>query len=201
MARCPSCDYPLPEDRERLGARCPSCRDSLYEPPSRFARPLRPGESACTVHANNEALGTCGRCGNFLCEICRCKWREQILCVPCVERALASKDATPEQARGHFRQALFGLLLGLGAWLMAGLAYAAAVSMTVAQGAMNMSVILLMMVVWLAACLPALFGVGQAAAALHTRGNNMILATMGLILSGLYVGILLGLLSFGVWQS
>ena len=36
MARCPSCEYPLPDDRERLGARCLGCRDPLYEPAGRI---------------------------------------------------------------------------------------------------------------------------------------------------------------------
>ena len=36
MALCPSCEYPISDDRERVGARCPSCRDPLYEPPGRF---------------------------------------------------------------------------------------------------------------------------------------------------------------------
>ena len=56
MARCPSCEYPLPDDRERLGARCPNCRDPLYEPPTRYSRPAREGEAACTAHKGMEAV-------------------------------------------------------------------------------------------------------------------------------------------------
>src|SRR3954470_5235994 len=112
MARCPSCDYPLPANRERLGARCPNCRDPLYEPPTRVSRPARAGEMACAVHPNSEAMGPCARCGNYLCEVCRCKWRDQIVCAACVERALEVHEVAPEQVRTHYRQALTALILG-----------------------------------------------------------------------------------------
>src|SRR6185437_2278616 len=98
--------------------RCPNCRDPLYEPPGRVSRFTREDEGACALHAGRETVGTCGRCGNYFCEVCRTRWRDQILCAACAERALASREATPEQARTHFRQALLGLLLGLGAWVI-----------------------------------------------------------------------------------
>src|SRR6516162_9238402 len=88
MNRCPSCDYPLPADRERLGARCPNCRDPLYEPPGRIGRPAREGEGSCAVHEAVETVGVCARCGNYLCEVCRTQWRGQIVCGACVQRAL-----------------------------------------------------------------------------------------------------------------
>jgi hypothetical protein len=47
----------------------------------------------------------------------------------------------------------------------------------------------------------AALGLGQAAAALRARGNAMILATIGLVLNGLYLGALLGLFTFTIWQS
>src|SRR5690348_14640211 len=97
MARCPSCVYPLPEDRERLGARCPNCRDPLYEPPGRVGRTAREGEGACAAHEGREAVGTCARCGNYFCEVCRTPWRGQVLCAACVERSLESGEAAPEQ--------------------------------------------------------------------------------------------------------
>ena len=33
------------------------------------------GETPCAVHAGNESPGPCMRCGQPLCEICRCTWR------------------------------------------------------------------------------------------------------------------------------
>src|SRR5262249_30995147 len=122
MLRCPSCDYPLPDDRERLGARCPGCRDPLYEPPTRN-RPAREGEGACAVHSGREAVGTCPGCGTSLCAACRTPWRRQTLCAACVDRALEANEAPPEQARAHTRQAVLSLFLGGGAWALSLLAF------------------------------------------------------------------------------
>src|SRR5260370_829997 len=116
MARCPSCDYPLPEDREKVGARCPTCKDPLYEPPGRVGRPAREGEGQCPVHPGVETVGTCRRCGNYLCEVCRTRWREFILCAACVQRALDAKEAAPELETAQRRQALLSIGLGAGLW-------------------------------------------------------------------------------------
>jgi hypothetical protein len=201
MARCPSCDYPLPSDRERLGARCPRCRDPLYEPPGRGSRTAREGEGACAAHPQNEAVGTCGRCGNYLCEVCRTPWRKQALCAACVERALESREASPEQARTHFRQAVLSVVFGVGAWVLTLLALLA-VGLAAAAG--SGALLFLAVVAALALfgdTLVAMAGLGQAATALRTRGNHMILATIGLIVSGLYVGVVVGLLALNLWVA
>jgi hypothetical protein len=44
-------------------------------------------------------------------------------------------------------------------------------------------------------------GIGQAAAAIHTRGNHLILATTGLVLSSLHAGMLIGVFCISIWQS
>ena len=46
--------------------------------------------------------------------------------------------------------------------------------------------------------LPAAVGVGQGIAAIRARGDHMILATLGLILSGLNVGVFIGIFSFSI---
>jgi hypothetical protein len=199
MNRCHSCDYPLPHDRERLGARCPNCRDPLYEPPGRTSRPVREGEGACALHAGRETVGTCGRCGNYFCEVCRTRWRDQILCVSCAERALASREATPEQARAHFRQALIGLVLGLGAWavFIAGIFF-----LLVATALKNNPLLaLLVVMLFIAAMLLAVIGTGHAAAALRTRGQHMIMAVSGLLIGGLFLGVFLGNYILQLWIS
>ena len=197
MNRCPSCDYPLPHDRERIGARCPNCRDPLYEPPGRISRPAREGEGACAVHSGRETVGTCGRCGNFFCEICRTRWRDQIVCATCVERALASREATPEQARAHLRQAVLGLLLGIAAWGV----FLLGQLMGVAAIAANKNILLLLVaLVFMVGSAPlGVLGIGQAAAALRARGHHMIVATSGLLISGLFVGSFIGLFVFQLW--
>jgi hypothetical protein len=199
MSRCPSCDYPLPADRERLGARCPNCRDPLYEPPGRTSRPVREGEGACAIHIGRETVGTCARCGNYFCEVCRTRWRDQILCAACAERALASREATPEQVRAHFRQALLGLLMSLGAWPLFIVGQILAVAAALSGG--NVLLALLMLVLIVGAVLFAVLGTGQAVAALRTRGNHMIMATGGLLLGGLFLGAFIGLTVFQLWSS
>jgi hypothetical protein len=198
MARCPSCEYPLPENRERIGARCPSCRDPLYEPPGRFARAARAGEATCAAHPTNESIGPCGRCGNYLCEVCRTRWRDQLLCAACAERALGSNEATPEQVRAVFRQALWSLLLGIGAWVLALLTVLAIVLLASSQSLLLLGLLFLVGVVSAAA--PAVFSIGLAVSVLRGRGSHMIMATIALMLSGLYVGFLIGYFVLSVWQ-
>lgn len=197
MNHCPSCDYPLPHDRERVGARCPNCRDPLYEPPSRVSRPAHEGEGACALHTGREAVDTCGRCGNYFCEVCRTRWRDQVLCAACVERALASREATPEQARTHFRQALVGLLMGLGAWMVFILGLLLVFVAVLANN--NLFLLLLVVLLFVAAMLLAVIGTGHAVAALRTRGQHMILATSGLLIGGLFLGVFLGNYILELW--
>jgi hypothetical protein len=200
MARCPTCEYPLPENRERVGARCPSCLDPLYDPPGRVARPAREGEATCAVHPRNESIGPCGRCGNYLCEVCRTRWRDQVLCAACVERALGSNEATPEQVKSAFRQALTSLLLGVAAWVIAILSFVGLV--VAAASAEPTAFVLLMCLAGLcSAAVPAVFSIGQAVAVLRARGNHMIMATIGLMLGGLYIGTIIGIFVHGVWQG
>ena len=49
--------------------------------------------------------------------------------------------------------------------------------------------------------LVAALGVGQAVAALRTRGENAPRAVAGLLLGGLYAGVLLGAATLFLWQS
>lgn len=199
MNRCPSCDYPLPYDRERIGARCPSCRDPLYEPPGRVSRLAREGEGACALHSGRETVGVCGRCGNYFCEVCRTRWREQILCAACAERALASREATPEQVRTHFRQALLGLLMSLGAWALFVLAQVVIVGAVVAGN--NPFLVLIGVVFMMGAMVLGVMGVGQSVAALRWRGQHMIMATSGLLVGGLFLGVFLGNYLVPLWIS
>ncbi len=205
MPRCPTCGCPLPEDRDRAGARCPHCREPLYQRPGRVPREVRPGEAACTVHPGSVSVGTCGRCGNFLCETCRTRWADHVLCTACVERALRGGGAGPGGDRSHFRRAAFGLAGGIGGWVLTGLAAGGAAAVAAANkgepagDAASFFLGLLVLTLITAAGVLSLVGLGQSAAALRTRGDNMILATLGLLLSGTHVGALVGLFLFEIW--
>ena len=210
MALCPSCEYPLPDDRERVGARCPNCRDPLYEPPGRFGRPVREGEGACSVHPECESVGPCGRCGNFMCETCRTRWRDQILCAACVDRVMESKEAAPEQSRTHLRQALTALGMGIGAWVLGVVGFvvavlAAAVGVAANHGAPTQGTLevvgLILIAMLLASGGASAFGIGQAVAVLRVRGNHMILATIGLVVGALYVGMFIGVIAMSIYAN
>jgi hypothetical protein len=107
MARCPACKKLLRGSREDTGARCPHFREPLYE--WHADEEPRSGNSLCAVHPGNLAVGTCQRCGNYLCQVCRTRWRERSLCVACVERSLEAGEASPEETRAHLRQAVLGV--------------------------------------------------------------------------------------------
>jgi hypothetical protein len=192
----------LPYNRDRGGARCPSCHDPLYEPPGRFARAAREGETACALHPGNESIGPCGRCGNYLCEVCRTRWREQVLCPTCVERALGSNEVSPEQTRSEFRRAIISVISGGGAWVVGVVAiiFCAVLASSADNPGAFVLITLFLLGGLLLAAAAAVFGAGFALAVLRARGSHMILATFGLLLSGLYLGFLVGLFSFSVWQ-
>ena len=201
MARCPSCEYPLPENRERVGARCPSCRDPLYEPPGRFARTAHEGEAVCAAHPKNESIGPCSRCGNYLCEICRTRWRDQILCAACIERALASDEATPETGKGRVSPGAGGVATRRRhAWVIALLAL---VFFVVAASSSEPTIVMAALFVLglIGAAAPAVFSIGQGVSVLRARGNHMIMATIGVTLGGLYVGVLMGIFVLSIWQA
>jgi hypothetical protein len=198
MARCPSCDYPLTEERERLGARCPRCHDPLYEPAGRISRLARPGESACGTHGGMESVGQCARCGEQVCEVCRTRWRGRILCTACVGQAMQTHEATPEHARAHRRQAERALLLGGGAWLPS-LVALGALALTGGQPPVLLTFAVFLILA--ADVLVAAVGVGQAVAALYTGGEMYKLAGTGLLLGGLYIGVMLGVGTMFLWQS
>ena len=200
MFRCPACHDAIPGDRARVGARCPYCREPLYENPQAAARAALEGPAAgrCAAHPNNPALGTCQRCGNFLCVVCRTRWRDRALCAACVDRALEANEAAPAAARIHFRQAVLATVLGVLSWIGIVLAF-----LVISQGANQGSqgLIGLGVILFLATPGPAVFGVGQGAAALRDRGDHMILATIGLILSGLYAGLFVGTFTVLLWMN
>jgi hypothetical protein len=125
-----------------------------------------------------------------------------LLCAACVERALEANEAPPEETRAHLRQALLALVFGLVAWGMALLAMVLVVAgMTGGDGGPGFVAVGLGGLLLLASPLPSLLGVGQGAAAIRARGDHLILATTGLLLSGLHAGAVIGLFLFSVWEN
>jgi hypothetical protein len=135
-----------------------------------------------------------------MCETCRTRWRGTLICADCTERALASSEASSEQARTHARQASAGMLLGGAAWVTAGLALGLLQLLTGSGSDLAVLATFLALLAIAAAGLAAAVGVGTAAAALRAGGSRVALAAAGLVVGGLYVGALLGVGLFTLWQ-
>jgi hypothetical protein len=148
-------------------------------------------------------VGTCRRCGNYLCTVCRTRWRGFSWCTACVDRALQSKEVSPEEARVHLRQGILGLVSGLAGWVVCLLGFAVIGIGIVAPGQEQANLVLVGLgsIILMASPLLSVFGIGQSAAAIRTCGDHMILATAGLILSGLHVGMTVGLIGINVWVN
>lgn len=201
MPRCTYCRGNLGDDRDKVGSRCPHCRQPLYENPRDPHQPGLQTEAGtpCSAHPGNPAIGPCQRCGNYMCVVCRTRWRNQAVCVGCVDRALASKEASPAEAKAHFRQAILSVVMGVAAWLtMLGAFGLIALGASNGPNKEGMVYVGLGGLLIIFSPLPGLLGVGQGAAAIRVRGDHMILATIGLILSGLHTGMVLGIITASV---
>lgn len=202
MPRCPKCDERLPSDRDRAGARCPHCREPLYERGGVPRRRDGDADGQCATHPEAPSLGTCQRCGNFYCATCRTRWRGQVLCLACVERALDLRETSPEEAKTHFRLAVWSLVCGLGGWVLAlfGVLF---FFLGLQAGPDNPRIVLILPGV---ACLglspfASIPGIGLGAAAIRARGDHLILATAGLVLSCLEAGAFIGFCGLSFWRN
>jgi hypothetical protein len=177
----------------------------FFEPPGPQGHAPGLGDGQCAIHPQLAAVGTCQRCGNYLCRVCRSRWRNQMLCIACVDRALDTREKSPEEARTHRRQAILALVFGLASWLIVGIALLVFVIVDSALPADDMVsrglMLIVLAVVALASPLLSIAGVGQAAAAIRTRGDHMILATAGLLLSALHIGLLIGHFFSNIWRG
>jgi hypothetical protein len=97
---CPHCGAALhPEEMAAGPQLCFSCAGSFeatpFSPPSPFLPPLAlaaagpAGGTPCAVHPGNAAVGTCERCGLFVCALCRTEVSGQKLCPACFDRLTA----------------------------------------------------------------------------------------------------------------
>jgi hypothetical protein len=134
-----------------------------------------------------------------MCAVCLTFWQNRWLCAACVDRALEeSASPVPGAAASHVREALLALGLGALAWMIV---IGSLVLVGAGAASRNMALLALGGLALLSSPLPAVFGVGQAAAAIRARGDHLILATLGLVLSGLNVGAVVGLVAFSLAQN
>lgn len=190
---CPYCNSPFRTYEDDDAAYCPSCDLRVR---------IQDGEAApvgsCSVHPDAPALGSCRRCGNFLCLTCRTRWYGRSYCIECVE-FLAEEMLTENAAnvRGHRWAAWLAVIFGVVGWLTATPFLVLVLMYSYIAQAFGVGrsgeLFPLASIAAQAAGLGAL-GLGQAIAAIRTRGDHMILATVGLFISGLLVGVTLGTL-------
>jgi uncharacterized RDD family membrane protein YckC len=120
---CPLCGTVLvPGEREAGAQVCYTCAGSfeatpfspppLYLPPLALAEVGPAGGTPCAVHAGNAAVGNCGRCGLFLCSLCRTEVSGQELCAACFDR-LAAEKALPALLTSSVDLAGLAVLSGL----------------------------------------------------------------------------------------
>lgn len=197
MPRCTYCRAFLGHDYDRVAARCPSCRQPVHEAP-RDPHQRVPGaanDACCAVHASNPAVGNCERCGNFHCTVCRTRWHDRFICVACVERALDTKEGVPAEVRAHLRQAILALVFGGVAWATFILGFILLLQAAALLPRSGMGYAVLGSLMLFGSPPLAALGLGQAVAALRTRGDHMVLATIGLFLSGLQAAVVIGLIT------
>src|SRR5262249_22223483 len=137
-------------------------------------------DALCAIHRRSRARGTCQRCGNYICQVCRTKLRGQMLCPACVERVLESQETTPQEARAHLWQAILAIVFGVAGW---GVALLGIILAGVGVESESMVLVGLGGLTILASPVAAVLGAGQGAAAIRARGDHMIMATIGLLLS------------------
>jgi hypothetical protein len=196
MIECRHCRDVFRQPITKLGARCPTCRMPLFEKDRQ--RPPVVDLGPCAVHANNSAAAKCQRCGKMMCTLCRTRWGEEIVCVSCLDLSLQKGDVSPDAVRMQNRQAVRSFVLALCGWAVLLLTFwplAALFRSNFSQGSASMALVL-----FFGSCALALFAVGQASACIIARGQRLVLATCGLSLAGLHIGVCLGLAVLNVWN-
>jgi len=111
---------------------------------------------------------------------------------------METQEALPQQVRMQWIHSVSALLLGLFAWILS-IVGIIIVGVGATSGA-GPAVLLLGVFAFLGGAVPAVVGVALGASAIRARGNHMILATGGLLLGGLHVGVIIGLFSYAISQ-
>jgi hypothetical protein len=198
MLDCRHCGEYLRGDALRYGARCPRCREPLYERPDAQRRQREAQESTgsvCAVHPGNVAIAPCKRCGTFMCGICRSRWDDRTLCIACVDRLQAGAEASPDELKAHRWQAVVSVVLGIFGWFLA-------LPVVIVRGiGSTREVMVALLVLAVMSFLPSLFGLGLATAAIRVRGDRLVLATIGLVLTGSQIGTVTGLVLLVIWKQ
>ena len=111
---CPECGLELTA-AVRGATTCPSCQTRyttvVFSPPQEQGPVVQPSTSGapCAQHARNLAVGSCTRCGSFMCELCRIDLDGKQVCPKCFNRA----QAAAVTASSRFNYNSVGFLISL----------------------------------------------------------------------------------------
>jgi hypothetical protein len=194
MIECRHCREVFRQPVETVGARCPTCRMPLFEK-DRHRQPVV-DLGPCAVHASNSAAAKCQRCGKMMCVLCRTRWDEDFLCSQCLDQLLLEGQSSPRLAHAQSRQAKLSVVFAFMGWGVLVLAMWPLASLF--RGNPDKSPASFALVLFFASFFFAMFAVGQGAACIRTRGRRMVVATVGVALAGIHLGIGLGLMVLNI---
>jgi hypothetical protein len=199
MIECPYCYRIFRQPPEKLGARCPKCRMPLYEDPSRRRKAPDKNYGPCAQHPASAAIAKCTRCGTLLCQACRTRWQEEVVCPQCVDRSVADDEPSPQEAQLQTKQAWVAVILAITGWML--FLMTLAPYSTFHQGKTSTILIFGTYFFFLTSFLPGLFGLGHALAAMRLRGDHLKLATCGLVSAGSHLGLAIGVIVLNLWYN
>jgi len=151
----------------------------------------------CAVHKENCAVAKCQRCGKMMCGLCRTRWDEEILCTSCLDQSLAQGHANPRLVQRQNRQANMSAVLACLGWAVLLLSLWPLAALF--HGYADRSPATFALMLFFGSFFLALFAIGNGAACILTGGKRLILATCGLSLASLHLGLCLGLMVLNIW--
>jgi hypothetical protein len=199
MIECPYCYRVFRQPPEKLGARCPKCRMPFYEDPAKRRRNPEKDYGPCTQHPESASIAKCSRCDAAVCQTCRTRWHEEIVCPLCVDNSLADDEPSPMEAQMQTKQAWFAVILAISGWML--LLLTIAPMATFHQGLVQPTIKAVTFFLFLGSMLPAVFGLGFAIAAIRLRGSHGILATVGLVAAGSQLGLIFAVIAINLLHN
>lgn len=199
MIECPSCFRVFRQAPEKLGARCPKCRMPFYEDPSKRRKTPDKDYGPCTQHPESASVALCSRCNAPVCQSCRTRWHEEIVCPQCVDLSLADDEPSPLEAQMQGKQAWISMILAASGWLLLLMTFAPL--STFHQGTVAPTIRFVTYSLFLGSLMPAAFALGFAIAGVRLRGSHGVLATCALVTAGCQLGLTFGIIVLNLWHN
>jgi hypothetical protein len=171
----------------------------LYEDPSKKRKAPEQDFGKCAQHLDSPSVAKCSRCDAPVCQTCRTRWHEEVVCPQCVDNSLADDEPSPLEAQMQTKQAWFSVILAVAGWMV--LLMTLAPFSTFHQTPVKPILVFLTYFLFLVSFLPALFALGFAVAAMRLRGDFGKLALGGLICAGSQLGLAIGVIVINLWHN